>query len=434
MGLFVWGDGLHLTDMPNWIYQSVLLLRGLQSGQLPSGVALHHYPVPNMLHLLGLTALTLTVGWAWAGKVWIVGYCAFALWATRRLLHAAHGLREAKEQAPFLPLLLLLMPTVMFGLLFWYGNVSYSLSVFVCVLACAWRLEDRLTPRRLAWFLPLTFALQAIGFLFVALLTLVMLIGGSQRRRPLLLSLLPVSLLSGFALWGRWQAAHGSEPLTLGPATGAPAASSLFDIALLKVFTLIKLGGFLNLTHAAWGETPKGIVLCGLALSAALSSRLWKRLGLSAWSVLVRHRQDHPAPERDVWLTACLWSLFFVFFPQTWLGIADFGFRVVVIGFCVLLILTWPALAADPPAERRLLLGGGSVLCLWMLATIVVPDRLLSPPETERPLLLRVAQIDPRRDEELYLRLSRGDLSASFAPLGPLLPSSLLFAAPPSSP
>lgn len=348
-----------MQDYPDWVYQGVLFAKAM-GGHPAVGYALKAYPVPNTFTTLGVGLLVPLVGWASAAKLWIVFVCGALALAAVRLVRAL--------DAPA-PTLLLLGPSVLFGVDLWTGNVNFQLGLALLLWGAAFLLENRrpsvaaaalLAATFFAHMLPCAATLMLVGalaleqrdwrWLWVTLPTLLLIAWYAMARSPVEISantLSPWHTLPALAgagaclLWCVWKVPPRRAVAKLGALAGlglllwlwagVAAGPSLQLIARSKFASVAGVfGPFQVLGPPSPAMVPPRLFLLaasvGVGLALVVIFLQWK-----AWTTTLAHAGHL----RFIAAASVSLSLAFVFSPLDGLGVTGIDTRFLHLGLCL---------------------------------------------------------------------------------------------------
>jgi hypothetical protein len=388
-----------LVDYPDWVYQGVLF-HGVLTARPIAGYALKHYPVPNSTTTVALGLLDSLFPWELAAKLWIVLYLALAAFTSWTLLRALQ-IRDWQ--------IVVALPSILFlNLDFWYGHISFE--VGLCLVLLLLTLLVRGAPAA-----PIAILLALIFFTHMeacacALLLLALWCAATRRWNMLWASLPTIAL----TLW------YAAARLTNhdGDIRGLPDASYTYgspSFFIYKINTFVKVFGYINActgTGLSQSEQMLGRPLF-LALIAA-------SLAIAALCLVqILRASSSPSPDlnpkviRSFILTLLLLS---ALLPQSWLGVADPGSRLLLVAAAAgLLLIDWRGRSALVIACLSALFCLANLL---QFATIERNPRLSAHrPDLPAPLL-HYGHVEPSTRLVYYDKLERGQMDQPIFPTG----------------
>ena len=320
--LFLFAPGPYLGDFSYWMYQGhIAYLKVFPGGGHDlSQFCFKSYPVPNAFHTAVLALLNVGAGPIWAGKIflclYIILFCCSALIVSRLFQDDTKYFRT-----------LLLVAIVALAQTFWWGYVNYHFGIVFLMFYFYLERTRRTNALSMILISLLIFFTHGLPFLcFVLMFSYHQLV--IKRDIKKLLCLVPTFALSVWYLYGRSLFLQLDQPVLASPIQMKP-----ITFVAMKFNTLIKLGLFRNVVlengSSYFQDKPVVFMLLfivNLCIVALIYWTIFRQLlvrrgtGVS-WAAYIPF----------LFMAAC-----FVFFPPSFLGIADFGFRLLVIGFLFL--------------------------------------------------------------------------------------------------
>lgn len=316
---------VYLQDFPNWVYQGVLF-RDWLSGNPSPNYLIKPYPVPYMFGTVFMGGLDLIAPWKIVAKIFIVFNAALAYFA---ITFFARSLKRYNDTAIFIAVV-----SIIFGLLYNYGNSNYEIGVWICMIFAGYFVRDDLPPARVAIFLVIAFFCHGLAFLFCSYLAAILLF---QRRRPVdFAAFVPGGILGALYIWGRYIKWSNVEAIYI-PQT-VPYGG--FYFVLFKGNTLLKLAGFVNFSlEMGRSIFPDSVIALGLITSVVFIYLFASQL--FSYCKNLFSSTDEKSKEHQLAISLLAWSTIFVLAPQNMLGIADIGQRLVSIVYPMLLIMSF---------------------------------------------------------------------------------------------
>ncbi len=229
-----------LRDYPDWVYQGVLLAKML-AGHPVAGYAIKHYPVPNSITTVGLALLTLSIGWMWAAKVWLLiglGLSAVTTFIVARVFPLPGWMWWS-------------LPTMLFfGQSFWYATVSFSMgSCGLLLLMCLlYQRKERAVP--IAGLIIFCFFMHLIVYAAAGLLVLLYCL--EHRRWKLTFVGLATLPLPVWYFLGRRATPSDETALGYSPALHLAVPAAVAVLFLLAVLTRQKYSLRLWFQRTLW--------------------------------------------------------------------------------------------------------------------------------------------------------------------------------------
>jgi hypothetical protein len=382
------------VDYPDWVYQGVLF-HGVLTRSPIFGYAMKPYPVPNTLTTIGIGALNLIVPWQWAGKLWICIYFLLAIVATFRLARVLNIKSRALWYA---------LPNMVFlNLNFWYGHINFEFGLCVLLFFASILFENRLYKTGYAWVLVLLFFIHmeacACGILLFLCFCL------SRRRFKLILQCLPVCLLVAWYTIARFS--HGNIDGVIVPSQNHYASMKFI---VFKIQTFFKTMGYLNVTgpngfsktEAIFGRNVT-VLLVGISFS------IGSVLLVSFLRQILREQKIY-SQVRFGWIFVVALLLIAMMLPQTLLGTADPGSRLVLVSLAMMLFL----ISQGNSRAMWFIATGSLILCVTnfcQFSIVEAKPRIIARKQAPLPLSMdKYAHIDPETRLCYYQSLSVGKM------------------------
>ncbi len=381
------------VDYPDWVYQGELLHRVLM-GHPVAGYALKHYPVPNSTTSVGLGLLDTVLPWRWAAKVWVCLYLVLAGVATWTLSGALGRRTEWR--------LLVAMPGIVFvNLNFWYGHIGFEVGVCLVMLLLAMLVRGR--------------SRAAVGAMLVVIFFthmeacaggLVMLAAWCARGRE----------------WRRMWAAAPAVGLTAWYAAGrflsgnvdvrgVPAAYYRYGSEAFLIYkgnTLLKTFGYVSVVAADWSSVTERIFGRGVLMFLLAASVCLAVLCLVG---VVRGREGADMRLRAPVLLFLGVSLLL---PQVWLGVADPGSRLLLMGAAIGMFgVDWRRSYGTPIAVLSVMF---CLVNLWQFARVDQDPRMRGRRWDLPGPALMYGRVQPELRLEYYDRLDDGRMDLRIFP------------------
>ena len=320
--LFLFAPGPYLGDFSYWMYQGhIAYLKVFPGGGHDlSQFCFKSYPVPNAFHTAVLALLNVAAGPIWAGKIflclYIILFCCSALIVSRLFQDDTKYFRT-----------LLLVAIVALAQTFWWGYVNYHFGIVFLIFYFYLERTRRANLLSMILISLLIFFTHGLPFLcFVLMFSYHHLV--IKRDVKKLLCLAPTFALSAWYLYGRSLFLQLDQPVLDSPIQMKP-----ITFMAMKFNTLIKLGPFRNVVlengSSYFQDKPVIFLLLfiiNLFIVALIYWTIFRQL-------VVRRNTGTPWADDIPFL---FMAAAFVFFPPSFLGIADFGYRLLIIGILFL--------------------------------------------------------------------------------------------------
>jgi len=329
--VFLMQKTIILADYPDWVYQGVILHEKLISASALPQYSLKAYPVPNSFVTLIVGALTTCIDPLATSKIVIVAYLSlFAI-----ILCKASGAMASNSGAAKA---FILFPAAVVATPFWWGSLNYQWALLFLTLYLYLDSKDRLSSLGLILLSVVVFLSHAIVFILlfahVALKSILM------KRYKRLIALAPSAILSCWYAVGRFLIGSNTEQIHL----ATDFKLTLKNVLFYKVHMVLKRGPFQNLL-APDGNSFLADYAWLFWILLALSLLYLMLMGIQIIGCLPsRMRSAAFAEKFDIGFFIAV-GLASLLMPIRFLGVADFGQR--------LLILSLLGLALRTPFSRR---------------------------------------------------------------------------------
>ncbi len=389
------------VDYPDWVYQGVLFAHWIGHHNVP-GYLLKSYPIPNSLTTVGIGLLASVFPWQAAAKLWICIYflscVGVGLWILRRYKSFSGSF------------LLVLPGTVFLNLAFWYGHLNFEFGLCLLVLLAATLFYDYHGSKSIAFLLVLMFFAHMEACACGMLLFLCYCF--DRRKKEDLLQLLPDLVLTGW---------YGAGRYLSGDVDGKAAMPMQYHYAS-KNFIVFKIGSFFktlgyvnvassNGTSLTEHLMGKWIMLCLAVLSILMGLVFF--IGL-VWAAKRELRTTRST--RFLWLFVLIIFVIFMFLPQSMLGTADPGSRIMLCGIAVGMFLL-----ADKKSRLFPFLAFCSIVfCvvnLWQFRVVEFSPHLADEVRDTPPgILKKYAHVEPSTRLNFYQSLQLGKWDQNIFP------------------
>jgi len=396
-----------LGDFGDWTYEAVLL-RDLLLGHGHAGYWLKQYPVPNSFNTVVMALFGIVLPWKAAAKLYLCLQLAIGFVASLALFAAARSRRPGLRST-----LWFVVPGAVFlGVNFWYGFMNFQVGVAWAMLVCALLLVGSEGIVLFSFLLTLTFFTHMIPCAFACLA--VLLYARQYRRWRILWSLLPVVILSGAYVVGRFVYAHNADAQAAIDTKIRYLSGAFFAF---KVNTFLKSFGFVNPSSNL--DTSVALRLFGdkvflvLFLLNALLAAIFLYLIVRRVTECFRTR----CPQSFLWWTFLIFVMSYAVAPGKGLGVSDPGARLLQTAL-------WIALFLVADSEWLMRIAAVCGLCLLAANFVLFNTLATAPPQagaeqTKLPPFIAHFGHMPYQDKtQYYDDLARGRFNEDIFPTG----------------